>query len=164
MASVNATLANQSLRQPEACNADAVGMISLHGEFEAHLPDGLGFGELAKFSQGPGGERGDEGKRQSAEAEQRPSRVVVECGDTLAQMICGSDMVTEKQQCLTDPVMRQAAQLPAVEFLGCREPTHAGLDGEVMLALDPVVAALIESGERQPLAIADAFRQCSRFF
>jgi hypothetical protein len=121
-------------------------MISLHGEFEAHLPDGLGFGELAKFSQGPGGERGDEGKRQSAEAEQRPSRVVVECGDALAQMICGSDMVTEKQQCLTDPVMRQAAQLPAIEFLGCRESPHAGLDGEVMLALDPVVAALIESG------------------
>ena len=129
MASANAALANQSLRQPEACNADAVGMIGLHGEFEAHLPDGLGFSEFAKFSQGPGGERGDEGKHQSAEAEQSSSRIVVECRDTLAQMICGGDMITEKQEGLTDPVMRQAAQLPAVEFLGCREPRHAGLDG-----------------------------------
>ena len=54
--------------------------------------------------------------------------------------------------------MRQAAQLPAVEFLGCREPTHAGVDGEVMLALDPVVATFIERRERQSLTIADAAR------
>ena len=60
--------------------------------------------------------------------------------------------------------MRQAAQFPAVEFLRCREPTHAGLDGELMLALDPVVTALVERRERQPLAIADAFRQCSALF
>ena len=60
--------------------------------------------------------------------------------------------------------MRQAAQLPAVEFLGCREPTHAGVDGEVMLALDPVVATFIERRERQSLTIADAFRHRPRSF
>src|SRR5436190_24044700 len=79
-------------------------------------------------------------------------------------MIGGGDMVTAKQQRLTDPVMRQAAQLPAVEFLGCHEPTHAGLDGWLVLALGPLVTALIERRERQSLTIADAFRQCPRSF
>ena len=133
-------------------------MIGLHCEFEAHKSDGLRFGKFADFSQGPRGEGGDERKHQSAEAKQCPSRLVVECRDTLAKMIGGGDMVTEKQQRLTDPVMRQAAQFPAVKFLGCREPMHAGLDGKVVLALDPLVTALIERRERQSLPIADAFR------
>ena len=73
-------------------------MIGLHGEFEAHKPDGLRFGKFADFSQGPRGEGGDESKHQSTEAKQCPSRFVVECRDTLAQMIGGGDMVAEKQQ------------------------------------------------------------------
>src|SRR5271170_49936 len=49
----DAALTEIGVTEAKARNANAVGMIGMHGSIESHLADGLGFGEFAEFRKCP---------------------------------------------------------------------------------------------------------------
>ena len=128
------------MTEAKARNAHAVCMVGLNGQIKTHPTDGLSFDEFAEFREDPRGEGRAKGKYQPpTEAQQRSSACfVVERRNTFAQIVGRGGMIAEKQQRRADPVVCQASQFPAIEFLRGREPAKAELDGDVMLALDPV--------------------------